>query len=90
MAPESYLVNHPTWAIDFAPHGRRVGVGDIMTRKRYAHLLAAIAEQGPDAFYEGPLAKTTIAALNAANGTITLQDLKNYTVAIRSPLISTY
>ena len=32
----AFLVEDPQFAIDFAPNGTRVGLGDIMTRKRYA------------------------------------------------------
>ena len=80
-----FLTNNPTWAIDFAPNGTRVGLGDTMTRKRYADTLETIARKGGDAFYTGAIANTTIKALRAANGTMTLEDLANYTVAIRPP-----
>lgn len=36
----NFLVEDPTWAIDFAPNGTRLGLGDILTRKRYADTLA--------------------------------------------------
>ncbi|KAF7170761.1 hypothetical protein CNMCM5623_003301 [Aspergillus felis] len=77
-----FLVENPTWALDFAPNGTRVGLGDVMTRRRYADTLETIANKGPDAFYSGPIAETMINALQAANGTMTLEDLRNYTVAI--------
>lgn len=81
---EDFLSKNPTWALEFAPNGTRLGLGDTITRKRYADTLEAIANQGPDAFYSGPIAETMINALQAANGTMTLDDLKNYTVAIRN------
>ncbi|GFG01929.1 gamma-glutamyltranspeptidase 1 [Aspergillus udagawae] len=83
-AGKDFLVENPTWALDFAPNGTRVGLGDIMTRRRYADTLETIAKKGPDAFYSGPIAETMINALQAANGTMTLEDLRNYTVAIRN------
>jgi gamma-glutamyltranspeptidase/glutathione hydrolase len=81
---KDFLVENPTWALDFAPNGTRLGLGDTMTRRRYADTLETIANKGPDAFYSGPIAETTINALQAANGTMTLEDLRNYTVAIRN------
>ncbi|KAL1998429.1 hypothetical protein VTN02DRAFT_6193 [Thermoascus thermophilus] len=81
---EDFLSQDPTWALDFAPNGTRLGLGDTITRKRYADTLEAIATQGPDAFYSGPIAETMVHALRAANGTMTLDDLKNYTVAVRN------
>lgn len=79
-----FLVNDPTWALDFAPNGTRLGVGDIITRRRYADTLDVIAQQGPGAFYSGPIAETMINALQRANGTMTLEDLRDYDVAIRN------
>ncbi|KAJ6018427.1 hypothetical protein N7499_002848 [Penicillium canescens] len=81
---EDFLSKNPTWAIDFAPNGTRLGLGDTITRRRYADTLEAIAERGPDAFYTGSIAETMINALQNENGTMTLDDLSNYTVAIRN------
>ena len=89
-ASYDFLTYDPSWAIDFAPNGTRVGLGDILTRKRYADTLETISERGVDAFYTGPVANATIQALQAANGTMTLADLKNYTVAIRDPVSINY
>ncbi|KAL3463101.1 gamma-glutamyltranspeptidase-domain-containing protein [Aspergillus heterothallicus] len=80
---EDFLVSDPSWAEDFAPQGTRVKLGDTITRKRYANTLETIAEHGPDAFYTGPIAESMINALQAKNGTMTLEDLRNYTVVVR-------
>lgn len=80
-----FLTLEPTWAIDFAPNGTRLGLGDTITRKRYADTLETISQKGADAFYTGAIANATITALRAANGTMTLHDLANYTVALRPP-----
>ena len=89
-APNNFLVEDPAWAIDFAPNGTILGLNDTLTRKRYADTLETIACEGPDAFYEGAIANATITALRKANGTMTLDDLKNYTVVIRDPSQITY
>lgn len=85
-----FFSTDPNWAIDFAPNGTTVKVGDTMTRKRYADTLETIALNGADAFYTGPIANATITALSKANGTMTLDDLKNYTVAIQQPITINY
>ncbi|KAF2142078.1 uncharacterized protein K452DRAFT_249873 [Aplosporella prunicola CBS 121167] len=85
-----FLVEDPTWAIDFAPHGRRVQLNETITRKRYADTLETIASDGADAFYTGPIAEATIQALQAANGTMTLEDLQNYTALTQEPLSINY
>ncbi|RFU81485.1 gamma-glutamyltranspeptidase [Trichoderma arundinaceum] len=88
--PNNFLTEDPAWAIDFAPKGRLVRLGETMTRKRYADTLEAIANHGADAFYTGPIANATVRALKASGGIMTLEDLKNYTVAIREPLHINY
>jgi gamma-glutamyltranspeptidase / glutathione hydrolase len=85
-----FLTYDETWAIDFAPNGTRVGLGDTITRKRYANTLESIAEYGPDAFYYGAIANATIVALQKSNGTMTLEDLANYAVLTREPSSITY
>ncbi|KAJ4344414.1 uncharacterized protein N0V89_012156 [Didymosphaeria variabile] len=89
-ATSNFLVNDPEFAFDFAPRGRLVQLNETITRKRYADTLETIAYEGADAFYTGPIAESTIRALQARNGTMTLEDLKNYTVAIRKPSTITY
>ncbi|RAR05827.1 gamma-glutamyltranspeptidase-like protein [Stemphylium lycopersici] len=86
----NFLVDDVEFALDFAPQGRLLQLNETITRKRYADTLETIAQDGPDAFYNGPIAEATIRALQAANGTMTLEDLANYTVAIRKPSTITY
>ena len=87
---DNFLVNNPTWAIDFAPNGTLLGLGDTITRRRYADTLETIAKRGPDAFYTGPIAETFINTIQRNGGIMTLEDLKNYTVAIREPAAIDY
>jgi gamma-glutamyltranspeptidase/glutathione hydrolase len=87
---DNFLVNDKEFAIDFAPQGRLLQLNETITRKRYAKTLSTIAKEGPDAFYKGPIAEATIRALQAGNGTMTLEDLANYTIAIRKPSTITY
>ncbi|KAM3525593.1 hypothetical protein MY4038_007231 [Beauveria bassiana] len=81
-----FLVEDPNWAVDFAPNGKLLGLGETITRKRYADTLETIASEGADAFYTGAIARATIRALGAQNGTMTLKDLEDYTIAHRQPL----
>ncbi|KAJ5724416.1 hypothetical protein N7493_006144, partial [Penicillium malachiteum] len=81
---EDFLSKDPEFAEDFAPNGTRLGLGDTITRKRLAGTFETIAEQGPDAFYSGPIAETMIKAVQKANGTMILEDLANYKIAVRN------
>ncbi|KAK2627462.1 hypothetical protein QTJ16_003428 [Diplocarpon rosae] len=83
IGSETFMATDPSWAIDFAPNGTMVTLGQTMTRKRYADTLELIANEGPDAYYHGHVAAATIRALQSSNGTMTLADLADYTVKIR-------
>ncbi|MGI9492690.1 MAG: gamma-glutamyltransferase, partial [Geminicoccaceae bacterium] len=49
-----------------------------------------IAEGGPSAFYEGPIAEKIVAEVEAAGGHLTMDDFKNYEVKLREPVSGTY
>jgi len=81
----NFLVEDPDWAIDFAPNGTLVKLGDRITRKRYADTLETIAREGPDVFYTGAMARAMIETVQKSNGTMTIADLANYTIETRQP-----
>ena len=85
-----FLTYEPVWAVDFAPNGTRLGVGDRMTRERYANTLEQIATKGPTIFYTGTMANATVRAIQAANGTMTMEDLRQYQVVTRQPVEISY
>ncbi|CAN8101939.1 unnamed protein product [Discula destructiva] len=85
-----FLTEDPSWAVDFAPNGTLVQLGQTMTRKRYADTLETISNEGASAFYNGVIAEATIAAIQASNGTMTVQDLASYSIALRDPVTIDY
>jgi gamma-glutamyltranspeptidase/glutathione hydrolase len=64
--------------------------GDTLIQNDLAITLTAIAEQGPRGFYEGPVAEKLVKAVRDAGGVMTLEDLKSYQPAIRTPVRGTY
>lgn len=88
--PFPFLTDDPSWALDFAPNGTRLGLGDTMYRKRYADTLETIAQQGVEAFYTGAIANATIQELKSTGGIMTLEDLKAYKVDHRDPVDMDY
>ncbi|KAI0967932.1 gamma-glutamyltranspeptidase [Xylaria arbuscula] len=90
MAGWNFLVEDPSWAVDFAPGGTLLKVGDIMYRKRYAETLRKVAEHGADAFYTGEIAEATISIIQKSNGTMTLADLAAYKAITREAVNITY
>jgi len=86
----NFLVDDDSWAQDFAPKGKLLEFGETMTRKRYADTLLEVADKGADAFYKGNIAEEMIEIIQASNGSMTLQDLAEYTALFRKPLKVTY
>jgi gamma-glutamyltranspeptidase / glutathione hydrolase len=69
-----------------APGGKVVERGQLVRRPALARTLARIGSQGRDGFYRGPVARDMIAAITAAGGVMTLEDLAGYRVVERDPL----
>ncbi|KAL2265513.1 hypothetical protein VTJ83DRAFT_6613 [Remersonia thermophila] len=86
----TFLVDDPIWAEDFAPNGTLLQLGDTITRKRYAKTLEKIANLGADEFYKGEIARSMIEYVQKMNGTMTLADLAEYSVDVKPPLSITY
>ncbi|HLS21241.1 MAG TPA: gamma-glutamyltransferase [Paenalcaligenes sp.] len=70
--------------------GAPLQAGELLVQKDLARSLQLIAEQGSNAFYEGPIALAIAEEMADYPGAITLDDLKDYSVALRTPLRGTY
>jgi gamma-glutamyltranspeptidase/glutathione hydrolase len=65
-------------------------LGAIIRQPDLAKTLQAIADQGAKGFYEGRVAAALVTGVRAGGGIWTLEDLKNYRVVERKPLIGEY
>ena len=65
-------------------------IGAIIKQPELANTLEAIAAQGARGFYEGRVAQDLVAGVRAGGGIWTLEDLKNYRVVERKPLVGEY
>jgi gamma-glutamyltranspeptidase/glutathione hydrolase len=79
--------------------GKAVMPGTLLRNPDMAKAYRAIAARGQRAFYEGPMARAIVDAVNkppvaggaqVRAGTMTLADLANYEARIRQPVASTY
>jgi gamma-glutamyltranspeptidase/glutathione hydrolase len=64
--------------------------GDLWRQPDLAATLARLQKDGPREFYEGETARRIADAMAQHQGTLTLADLKAYTVTERTPLRGTY
>ncbi len=60
--------------------------GDTLIQKEMAATLKRIQKNGAMGFYEGETAKLIVEEMQRGNGIISLDDLKNYTAKLRTPL----
>ncbi len=65
-------------------------LGENFVQSDLAASLETIAHDGPRAFYEGPIADRIAAAVQAAGGVMTADDLKAYRPVERKPVRGTY
>jgi gamma-glutamyltranspeptidase/glutathione hydrolase len=72
------------------PDGTAWKPGDRHVQPDLAKTLRLIAEDGPDAFYQGKIADLLVAEMKAGNGLITKDDLAAYKAMQRKPIVGTY
>ncbi|HEU4660309.1 MAG TPA: gamma-glutamyltransferase [Pseudolabrys sp.] len=84
------LARWPSSAKIFLKNGHVLAPGDKLVQSDLASTLQAIADKGPRAFYDGPIAEKIAAAVQAAGGIMTADDLKNFHAVLRVPVRGTY
>jgi gamma-glutamyltranspeptidase / glutathione hydrolase len=72
------------------PDGSALGPGDTLVQSDLADTLAVIARDGTRAFYQGAIAGKLVAAVQAAGGVMTREDLARYAPIEREPLRGSY
>jgi gamma-glutamyltranspeptidase/glutathione hydrolase len=65
-------------------------IGTVIKQPELANTLEAMAAQGAKGFYDGRVAQNLVAGVRAGGGIWTLEDLKNYRVVERKPLVGEY
>jgi gamma-glutamyltranspeptidase/glutathione hydrolase len=72
------------------PDGNVPDIGAIIKQPELARTLEAIAAEGAKGFYQGRVAQDLVAGVRAGGGIWTLEDLKDYQVVERKPLVGSY
>lgn len=84
------LAQQPAAAEQFLVDGAPPSVGHVLRQPDLAKTLEAMAERGRDGFYAGPVAKRLVTGVRAGGGIWTLQDLADYRVVERAPVVGHY
>ena len=74
----------------FKQDGSLYKAGELLKQDDLASTLRLISKQGPDAFYRGEIANLIVKEMKRNGGLITLEDLDNYNIVERDPLIGSY
>ncbi|XP_059638279.1 glutathione hydrolase 3 [Cornus florida] len=70
----------------FAPHGKLLQAGETCYNVELGHSLEAVAEQGPQIFYNGTVGEKLVKDVREAGGILTMEDLRNYKVVVTDAL----
>lgn len=65
-------------------------IGDTYKNPEYANVLKLIGLKGADAVYKGPVAEAIVAEVQKRGGILSMEDLANYKVEVRTPVQGTY
>jgi gamma-glutamyltranspeptidase/glutathione hydrolase len=81
---------HPASAAQFLQQGEVPEEGTLIKQPVLAETLERIAQDGADGFYKGDIAQRLVDGVRAAGGIWSLQDLANYRVVERQPVVGHY
>ncbi|MED4750026.1 gamma-glutamyltransferase [Brevibacillus choshinensis] len=84
------LQKHETAAKVFAPDGVPLKEGDVLVQPDLAKTLQLVHDKGTSAFYNGEIGQALVQEVQRTGGSMTLQDLKAYTVKEREPVRGTF
>jgi len=80
----------PAMADVFLPGGKLPKEGDVIRQPDLAATLRRMAAEGADGYYKGETARLLVDGVQDAGGIWTLEDLANYKVIEREPLVTSY
>ena len=84
------LRDSPAAAAQFLIDGEVPPLGTLLRQQDLAATLEALAQQGTPGFYGGPVAQRLVAGVRAGGGIWSAEDLAQYRVVERAPIIGRY
>ena len=83
-------LQEPNVAEVFLKDGNVYQPGDILVQSDLANTLKLVAKEGTQVFYQGEIAEKVVAASEANNGILSLEDFANYEVEEYKPVSCNY
>lgn len=74
----------------YMPDGKIPAIGQIFLNPELAQTLTLIANGGRDAYYKGPIGQAIVKTSSSFGGTMTTEDLREYSAEWVEPLSTTY
>lgn len=90
LTSSAHRIKQFAGAAVFFPDGSAPAPGTLLRQPQLARTLTLIADGGPSAFYEGPIADAIVAQMQHDGGIITRQDLSAYKPVMREPIVGKY
>ena len=90
LSSSGRLIKQFAGAAVFFPNGEAPAPGTRLRQPQLAQTLTLIADQGPSAFYSGPIADAIVAQMQHDGGIITRADLAAYKPVMREPIVGKY
>jgi gamma-glutamyltranspeptidase/glutathione hydrolase len=87
---EEKISRDPVLAELFLPQRRPIRPGETYRNHRLASTLRAVAQNGADAFYRGPIARAIVASLQAWGGAHTEEDFSDHRGEFVEPISAPY
>jgi len=76
--------------VPYFEDGLPIKAGTIIKHPGLAAAFRLLAKDGPKAFYEGPIGEAFVRTVNKTGGQMTMKDLKDYQLKVRTPIEGTY
>jgi gamma-glutamyltranspeptidase / glutathione hydrolase len=74
----------------YLPGGKPPAIGQVFQNPDLAKALRLVAQDGPDAFYKGEIARAIVSTSQSLGGTVAADDLAEFTPEWVEPISSTY
>ncbi|KAJ0962354.1 hypothetical protein J5N97_030182 [Dioscorea zingiberensis] len=79
---ENTIMADPGLSQVYAPNGKLLQANETCYNYELARTLEAIADEGPQAFYNGSIAEKLVEDVKKAGGVITMDDMKQYRIKV--------